>query len=325
MALVRLENVGRRIDGRWVLWNVDLAVDRGEILAVLGRSGSGKSTLARVLAGLDQPTRGSIAGDDPATEHPHPSQQAVPYAHEQPRIAAGASVSLAFDKPALAPELTVYENLAMFASLWGMPRRVRANRIAFLLELVGLADRRSAKPAGLSSGEARQAEIARALVARARLTIIDSLLDTLDNRILERVWNHISAERRDFGNAFVLMTGTSRIAGLCNRVAVIHDGKVVFCGRPDDLRRLAGEDLVVLSDLKSPALRKRIEDRLSVVIREEDGFLSFRVANGERMIADLLAEFGSEVGCVYLKRPTLEDALDALAGGSSVVAASRIG
>ena len=105
------------------------------------------------------------------------------------------------------------------------------------------------------------------------------------------------------------------------RLAVIHRGRISFLGRPDDFRRLAGEDVVVLGDVTNPALRNRIQERISVVIQEEEGFLSFRVANGERVVSDLLMEFGSDLGCVYLKRPTLDDALDVLAAGPATVAA----
>ena len=320
MAVIRLDNGGKRCGGKWVLWDVSLEIEPEGILGVFGRSNSGKTALARILAGLDQPTRGSITCEDA-------SEPAMLRGEMQPRSIAGpVGVSLGFERPALAPELTVYENLGMFASLWGVRRRARAKRIAFLLELVGLAERRSARPAQLSSGEARRAEIARALVADAPLTVIDSLVDTLDRDVLEKLWDYLLAQCREHGKAFVVMTGSARVAGLCGRMAVIHKGKIVFVGRPDDFRRLGGEDLVVLSELSSPALRKRIEERLSVVIKEEEGFLSFRVSNGERMISDLLAEFGSDLGCVYLKRPTLDDALDVLSGGSTpaVVSAGRV-
>ena len=102
-------------------------------------------------------------------------------------------------------------------------------------------------------------------------------------------------------------------------------GKIGFLGRPEDFRRLAGEDVVVLGDMANPLTRSRIAEQLSVVIQEEDGFLSFRVANGERVVGELLSEFGNEMSCVYLKRPTLEDALDVLARGGSSVAAGTGG
>jgi len=302
MALVSVTNLNKRAGGKWVLWDVSLEVGAGEILGIFGRSDSGKTTLARILAGLDEPSSGSVALGD--------GDEAPPF-----------HVSLAASSPASAPELTVYENLNMFASLWGVPRRRRVKEITFLLGLLGLSDQRSTRAARLSSGAARRMEIARALAADSPLTLIDSLLDTLDPETREKLWDYLLALRRDEGKSFIVMTSVSRVAELCGRMAVIHRGRIGFVGSPDDFRRLAGEDLVVLGDVSNPALRNRIQERLSVLIEEQEGFLSFKVANGERMVSDLLAEFGSDVGCVYLKRPTLDDALNVLASSGSTVAA----
>lgn len=299
MALFTATNLSKRIGGRSVLWDISLEVDPGEILGVFGRSDSGKTALARVLAGLDEPSGGAVNPGEPEAE---------------PRI------SLALERPAAAPELTVYENLGLFAALWGVPRKRRAKEISSLLELMRLSDRRSVRAEALSSGALRRLELARALIADSPLTVIDGLLDSLDSDILEKLWEHLLTLRRE-GKSFLITTSSGRIAEMCGRIAVLSRGRIGFLGRPDDFRRLAGEDLVVLGDVKSPLLRNKIQERLAVVIQEEEGFLSFRVTHGERVVSDMLAEFGSELSCVYLKRPTLEDALDVLAGGGTAVVA----
>lgn len=306
MALLTLNNVGLRRGGKWALWDVCLEVEPGEIAVVFGRSGSGKTSLARVVAGLEQPTSGSVFPD------PTDGLAGIPH-----RL-----VSLASERPAYAPELTVYENLDAFAALWGTPRAKRAKQITSLLELLGLADRRAAVTAGLNPGALRRFEIARALTADCPLIVIDSLLDGLDPDVFERLWEHLLALRRSGTRSVLAATASAKVAETAGRTAVLHRGRVVFDGSPDNLRRLAGEDVVVMGGVEDPSARDRIRDRFSLVIREEDGFLSFRTAGGERIASDLLAEFGSEVSCVYLKRPTLDDALDALAGGAPEVTAS---
>jgi ABC-2 type transport system ATP-binding protein len=302
MSLLKIENLGKRADGKWILWDVNLEVSEGEIVGVLGRSDSGKTALTRVIAGLDQPTNGSIVLGDPS------EPEAI-------------TPSFAMSQPAYAPELTVHENVAMFAALWKVPGRKRGNEIARLLELLQLTESRAKRPAQLSSGALVRLEIARALVADCALTVIDGLLDHLDSDMLEKLWEYLLEQRRRRGKSVLIMTSSGKVAEMCSRLAVISRGKIVFLGRPDDFRRLAGDDLIVLGELSSPMVRTKIQERFSVVIREEDGFLSFRVAKGEKMVSDLLAEFGSELGCVYLKRPKLEDALDVLAGGGTIVAA----
>ena len=306
MAVLAVRNVSVHAVGTWALWDVTLEMGAGEILGVFGRSGSGKSTLARVCAGLEEPTSGTVViGDE---------QQAKPY-----------KVSVAFSKPAYAPELTVYENLDMFACAWEVPRRRRVKEVPAALERLKLSGFRSARASTLSSGALARLEIARVLLADSPVLVIDCLLDTLEPAMLESLWDYMLECKRVLGKSFVILTGSGKIAEMCGRIAVISRGKIAFLGRPEDFRRLAGEDVVVLGDMANPLTRTRIQEQLSVVIQEEDGFLSFRVANGERVVGELLSEFGNEMSCVYLKRPSLEDALDVLARGGSSIAAGTGG
>lgn len=302
MALLAFNNVGLRRGGTWSLWDVSLEVEPGELICVFGRSGSGKTSLSRIAAGLQTATAGSVSmvrGRPGGTNRP--------------------AVSLARECPAFAPELTAYENLDVFAALWGVRRRKRAKLITALLELTGLSDCRSAPVAALNLGALRLLEIARALLADCPVVIIDSLLDGVDAGTFERLWSHLLTLRRSEERSVIVTTSSSRVAGAAERVIVLHRGCVMFDGHPDALRRLAGEDIVVLGDVSDPAARRQIRERFSVTVSEEDGFLSFRTTGGERLAEELLAEFGSEVSCVYMKRPTLDDALDAIAGGSPQV------
>lgn len=305
MAILSAQNISLRIGGKYALWDVSLEIDYGEIVGVFGRSDSGKTVLARILSGLDEPTSGTVTfGAD--------------------GVGAAKWVSAALSIPAAAPELTVYENLEMFASLWGVPRKKRGREIAYLLELLSLVEQRSRKVSELSSGARIRLEIARALVADAPLTVIDSLLDLLDPCVREKLWEYFLTLRRNERKSFIIMSSSSRVAELCGRIIALNNGRIAYVGRPDDFRCIAGDDMIVLGDLTNPALRNRIAERLSVVIQEEEGFLSFRIANGDRVVSDLLAEFGSEVGCVYLKRPTLDDALDVLSSGSTSITATLV-
>lgn len=306
MAQLALKNLSKHGVGTWALWDVTLEVGAGEIVGVFGRSGSGKSMLASILAGLEEPTSGSVGVGEPESIRPF-------------------KPSVAFSSPAYAPELTVYENLDMFASACGMPGRRRAKDVSAMIERLKLSEWRSVRACSLSSGVLGRMEIARALLADSPVTVIDSLFDTLDPGVFESLWDYLLDLKRAMGKSFVILTASSKVAEVCGRMAVINAGRIGFLGRPEDFRRLAGEDMVVLGDVGNPLTRSRIQEQLSVVIQEEDGFLSFRVANGERVVGELLSEFGNELSCVYLKRPTLDDALDVLARGGSNIAAGTGG
>ncbi len=314
MPLLTLNNVSVRLGKSWVLWDVGLEINSADLVAVFGKSGSGKTVLTAVLAGLIKPTRGSVERCGQDSDEDLPRGVAT---IEKDRI----WVMPAFENPTVAPELTVYENLCLFASLSGTAYRSRSRQIAYMLEFLDLTARRNAKPSELSTGELKRVEIGRVFLADSPVVVIDSLLDSIERGLLEKVWDHILSERRAKGRTFVLTTRSSRIASLCPRITVLHRGRNAFTGRPEDFRKLGGQDMVVLTELANPALQERISERLSVIIKEEEGFLSFRVSDAEKTISSLLAEFGSEIGCVYLRRPTLDDALEVLESGTQSVAA----
>lgn len=280
------------------MWDIGLEIAAGEITAVLGQSESGKTALVRVLAGVEEPTKGAISFGGAGS-------------------APGRLVSAALSRPGLAPELTVFENLEMFAALWNVPGNRRTREISFILELLGLSGIRASRAHTLSNGARQRLEIGRALIADAPVTLIDSLLDTLDRIILERLWDYILKLRREENRSFVIFTSRGRIAELCGKITVMHRGRMVFIGRPDDFRRAAGEDMVVIGDISNQAVKNKISERMSVIIKEEEGFLSFKVSNGERAVTELMSEFGSDLNCVYLKRPTLDDALDVITSGQN--------
>ena len=297
MAVLKLDNLSRRAGGKWTLWDVNLEVAAGEILGILGRSDSGKTALARVMAGVDEPTSGSISVSGVDEAKP-------------------VHVSIGLSTPALALEMTVYENLDTFAALWGVGRRQRTKQAAFLLELLNLSDYRSARVEHLSSGAAKRLEIARAIIADSPVTVIDSLLDNLDTDILEKLWDYLLSLRRNDLKAIVVLTGVGRVAQMCNKLAVIHRGRINFIGRPEDFRRMAGEDMVVLGDVTSPEIRNRLREQISLEIKEEDGFSivqgclrrasnrrsALGVRLGTRLRLSQAAHFGRCAGRAHFRR-----------------------
>ena len=304
MSILCIENLSLKTNGNSRLFNIDLKIEPGEIYCIIGKSGSGKTTLGRVIAGLETQFSGSVVLGSPDDDLP-------------------VDVSFALSTPAQAPELTVYENLDMFGSLLDIKKKARTGEIAFLLELLKLSDFRHSRVSTLSSGFKARLEIARALLADVPLLIIDSLLDSLDADVLEKLWDYLLSLRRGGQRSILIFTSSAQIAEMCDKLAVIHNGKIVYAGKPDDLRSLAGEDLLVLGNVKDALIKKRIKEQFSLIISEEEGFLSFKINNGQEMVGELLSEFGAELGCVYLKRPTLQDALGVVSNQTSYVIAAN--
>jgi len=299
MALMSVNNIGRRIGSRWLLRDVNFTLEQGETLSIFGPSGSGKSLLARIVAGIDAPDRGQVT--------------------IKPESGTG-SVSLALQEYGLASQLTVYENLMFFAELSGLSHRSRARKVSLLMDMLRLTELRGIKASQISHGAAARIEIARALLPESTVYAFDSLLDSLSPGLVERLWDYLLSLRRDRGAAIIIITAVGRIAQMCSNICVLVGGSIGYFGPPEEFRRMAGDDMVVVGDVKNPFIKNRIREHFAVTVSEEDGFLSFRAGSADKVVADLLSEFGTDLGCVYLKRPTLEDALEVSMGDIQPVA-----
>ena len=158
---VRLEQVAKRFaTGLLALEHTSLSVGEGEFVSILGPSGCGKSTALRLLSGLDTPTAGQV--------------------HSPALDGAGADTAFVFQDPTLMPWATVFENVWLPLRLAGVSRADATPRILAMLEHVGLADFRAAYPAELSGGMKMRTSIARALVTRPRLLLMDEPFAALD-------------------------------------------------------------------------------------------------------------------------------------------------
>lgn len=273
--------------------DVTLEVSQGGICGIYGRNGSGKSLLLHCIFNLNKPTSGTV------------------------EIERKARPVLALQKSSLAPELTLVENLAFFASIGRVPARRRTNRIAHVMQDLGLIPYRNVRAGSLSAGVAAKAEIARVLVAESSLVIIDGLLDYLDETAVEQVWRVILSRRREEGQAFLITTTKADNAARCDFVTMLHQGRVLAEGKPSELLAVSKVDTIVIDGVRNPLIKSKIRKKFAVTIEEVKGALKFSSADSTNTIIDLLAEYGSEVGAVYIRQPRLDDLLNDLIEGSA--------
>ncbi len=207
---IRLSGVSRDFGARSVLRGLDLEIEPGSFVAVVGRSGSGKSTLLRLLAGLDRPDAGSVelGGVAPA--------------------AAASEMRIMFQDGRLLPWRRVLDNVTL-----GLPRGSAA-RGGAALESVGLADRAGEWPRVLSGGQRQRVALARALAADPRLVLLDEPLGALDaltrldmQALVERVW-----QQRRF-TAVLVTHDVAEAAILADRILLIEDGRIGMDVRVD--------------------------------------------------------------------------------------------
>jgi thiamine transport system ATP-binding protein len=221
VALIRLADVQVELDGTAILRGVRLEVATGETIALLGQSGSGKTTLLRVLAGLQQPTRGHVLVDDEDVTH-------VP-AHRR-------GIGLVFQQPTLFPHRDVGGNIAF--GLRGQPPARVAARVAELLELVGLPGFEGRSVGTLSGGEAQRVALARALAPAPRILLLDEPLGALDGPLRDRLQDDLA--RLFSSSALTVVHVTHDVAeafALGDRVALLRDGVVAQVATPEQLWR----------------------------------------------------------------------------------------
>jgi putative ABC transport system ATP-binding protein len=219
--MVRLENVSRDYgDGRVVhaLRNVDLAIEQGERIAVMGPSGSGKSTLLNLICGLDEPTTGRVIFE--GIELPALSDD------ERTRLRR-EKIGMIFQTFNLLPTLTALENVSLPLRLQGTPRREAERRAQAMLERVGLAERGAHRPDQLSGGERQRIAIARALIFNPPLLLADEPTGNLDSATGEEILTLLDSLHREFNTTILLVTHNEMAAAHCDRILFLRDGGVV--------------------------------------------------------------------------------------------------
>jgi sulfonate transport system ATP-binding protein len=234
---IRLHAVAKGFGARGVLHNVDLAIDPGQFIAIVGRSGSGKSTLLRLLAGLERPDGGQIYLGGMAPDE------------------AAGSLRVMFQDGRLLPWRRVIDNVALGLSAAERPRAITA------LRDVGLEDRAREWPRVLSGGQRQRVALARALAANPRLILLDEPLGALDaltrlemQGLIETVW-------RQSGFTAVLVThDVAEAALLADRILLVEDGGIAMDLAVDLPRpRRAGPALAEIEAIVLERLLKKVE------------------------------------------------------------------
>ncbi|MGE5345970.1 MAG: ABC transporter ATP-binding protein [Acidithiobacillales bacterium] len=199
------------------LRGIDLAVGRGEFLALVGPSGSGKSTLMAILGCLDSPTSGRYVLDGEAVEGLSGASLA--------RI-RNEKVGFVFQNYNLLPKANVLRNVELPLLYAGLPRKERRERAVEMLEKVGIPEKANVLPAQLSGGQRQRVAIARALANRPALLLADEPTGALDSKTGAEVLE-LFAELNRQGNTVILVTHDPRIAAMASRRVELSDGLVV--------------------------------------------------------------------------------------------------
>ena len=214
MALVEITGVSKSYGPNLVLNDINLSVEPGEIIAIIGRSGSGKSTLMNILGCLDSPTDGSyiLNGKDVSKMHDNDLAEV-----------RNKEIGFVFQQFNLLPRLSAAENVALPLVYAGVGKKERIERAMEVLKQVGLADRSHHKPNELSGGQIQRVAIARAIVNNPAIILADEPTGNLDSKTSIEVMD-IFGRIQDAGNTVILVTHEEDIAAYAKRVVRLKDG-----------------------------------------------------------------------------------------------------
>jgi ABC-2 type transport system ATP-binding protein len=291
--VIEVKNLTHRYGDRVALSNVSFEVKKGEIFGLLGPNGGGKSTLFRILSTMMVPASGTavIAGHDV----------------ERDPAAVRRSVGVVFQTQSLDKALTVEENLRAQGHLHGLSGADLGERMERAMERLGLADRRKDPVETLSGGLRRRVEIAKALLHRPQVLLMDEASSGLDPAARRDLSRHVESLRENEGVTILLTTHILEEAGRCDRLILLHQGSIVAHGTPTELRARIGGDVVVLEVADPPSMAAAIEQRFSVHPSVMECQLRVEIKDGHRFITEVVEAFPGAIDSVGLHKPTLED------------------
>jgi ABC-2 type transport system ATP-binding protein len=290
---IRIDNVEHTYGDRLALRDLSLAIEPQEIFAFLGPNGGGKTTLFRLLSTLIPLKRGDIKvlGQSVRTE----------------AAAVRCLIGVVFQAPSLDKKLTVAENVRCQGQLYGLSGRTLTERQAEMLDRFRLADRASDRVETLSGGLRRRVELAKGLLHKPRLLLLDEPSSGLDPLARADLWAYLEQVRNEDGVTVVLTSHLLEEADRADRIAILDRGRLVALGAPDELRATVGGDSITIQTAEPPRLATAIRERFDCPAEVVGDDVRLERADGHQWIARLVEAFPGQIDSVRLGKPSLED------------------
>jgi ABC-2 type transport system ATP-binding protein len=291
--VIRIEHLSHRYESRPALDEVSFDVRPAEIFGLLGPNGSGKTTLFRILSTLMLPTSGRavILGHDAARE---PNQ-------------VRREIGVVFQAQSVDVKLTAAENLWHQGHIYGLSGASLRARIAEMLGRVGLADRAREKVETFSGGMQRRVELAKGLMHRPSVLLLDEPSTGLDPGARRDLWLYLKMLRDGERVTIVGTTHLMEEAEHCDRLAILSAGKLVALGTPAELKQQIGGEVILLEARQPDSLARRIAERFGGSPAVIDGKVRLEREQGHRFVTDVVEAFPGEIDSISVSKPTLED------------------
>jgi len=298
--VVTIDSLTHRYIERVALDALSLNINEADIFCLLGPNGSGKSTLFRILSTLVAPQSGTvrILGWDVLAE----------------RAKVRLAIGVVFQSPALDIHLTAEENLTHHGHLYGLAGATLRARVREMLERVQLADRAKERIKTFSGGMRRRVELAKGLLHRPRVLILDEPSTGLDPGSRIELWHFLNTLRERDGVTILLTTHLLDEAEHADRVAILDAGRLIACDSPAELKARIGGDVIELISDDPAALQTAIATKMKLTTTRTGQTLRLESERGPLLIAELMELFSGNLKSVSMSKPTLQDVFITLTG-----------
>ncbi|MBS4029383.1 MAG: ATP-binding cassette domain-containing protein [Ignavibacteriales bacterium] len=290
---VKVERLEHSYSERIALRGISFTVFENEIFGLLGPNGGGKSTTFNILSTHLPLVKGEIS------------------VFGNPRRANADAIrkllGVVFQSPSLDKKLTVTENLRHHGHLYGFAGTILEKRITELLERFEIAERKNDFVETLSGGLQRRVEIAKSLLHKPKLLLLDEPSTGLDPGARILLWKLLNELRTDEHITILLTTHLLEEAEKCTRIAILDEGTLVACDSPSNLKQEIGGDVIKIGTQNNGHLAAKITERFGMSATTIDSLVRIECENGHEFIPTLVAAFSDEITSITLSKPSLED------------------
>ena len=271
--------------------NVSFEVESGSIFAFLGPNGAGKSTTINTLCTILEKTSGALLIDGKDVSRDKDYVRSV--------------IGVVFQESTLDNKMTVEENLKMHCHFYGLKRSIINERINFVLEIVDLMEWKKAMVSSLSGGMKRRVEIARSLLHFPKVLFLDEPTTGLDPQTRANIWEYIIKLQKEKNITIFLTTHYMDEAEICDKVAVMDNGKIIAFDKPYALKQRYTKDKAHITSIDELALEDLLK-RYNMKFKKKAGFYSIEVSEISHLM-EIISENRSSIKDIEIKKGTLND------------------
>ncbi len=299
--IIEVKNLVKKFNGITAVNDISFTVRENEIFGFLGPNGAGKTTTINIICTLLPLNSGTVklCGYDVTKERNHIRN----------------SIGLVFQDPTLDDRLTALENLMFHALLYNVPRKQLKARINEVLEMVDLSKRRNDLVRTFSGGMRRRLEIARGLIHYPKVLFLDEPTIGLDPQTRNKIWEYITKLKNTQNITIFLTTHYIEESEICDRIAIIDEGKIIALDTPEALKKRIGLDIITINSENNEILKNYLEEKLNKKIEiTSSKELRFDVKDSSKFIPEFIMQCPVKIISINARRATLNDVFLSLTG-----------